>query len=74
MDQEELLKAIREQTEAIDRQTATIERLARYFERVFGSGIEMETAKTVDMTPEQRKENAKRVLAELNAAQKLSRK
>ncbi len=66
---EEILKAIQEQTAAIERQTEVIERLVRNFDRVFGSGIEEQARKIAVMTPEQRKELGRRVLAELKARQ-----
>ena len=64
MYQEEILKAIKEQTEAIDRQTQAIkkqtqafEQFAKNFERIFESGTEEEVVKIENLTPEQREEN-----------------
>ncbi len=81
MYQEEILKAIKEQTEAIDRQTQAIkkqtqafEQFAKNFERIFESGTEEEVVKIENLTPEQREENRKRILAELNAALASKRK
>jgi DNA-directed RNA polymerase subunit F len=81
MYQEEILKAIKEQTEAIDRQTQAIKKQTQAFEQfaenfvhIFGPGIEKEWVKIEDMTPEQREENRKRIFAELNAALASKRK
>lgn len=54
---------------AIKRRTEVIERLARNFERVFGSGIEKQARKIAPMTTEQRKELDRPVMVELIAEQ-----
>ncbi len=71
---EEILKAIQEQTAAIERQTEVIERLVRNFDRVFGSGIEKHARIIAAMTPEQRKELNRRVVAELASEDGVLRK
>jgi hypothetical protein len=61
-------------TAAIERQTEVIERLTRNFDRVFGSDIEKCARKIAAMTPEQRKELNRRVLAELASEDGVRRK
>ncbi|HET6419747.1 MAG TPA: hypothetical protein VFG19_06315 [Geobacteraceae bacterium] len=71
---EEILRAIQEQTAAIERQTEVIERLARNFDKVFGSDLEKYARVIAAMTPEQRKELNRRVLAELSPEPGLRKK
>ncbi|HET6421155.1 MAG TPA: hypothetical protein VFG19_13420 [Geobacteraceae bacterium] len=81
MYQEEILKAIREQTraierliEAVEKQTQSLEWLALNFQQVLETGREKETPEIADMTDDEFEEYNKRLLAELDAAQRAKRK
>jgi len=74
MYQEEILKAIKEQTgaiesliEAVERQTQSLEWLALNFQHVPETGMEKEAPKIADMTHEERKELIRQLLTESKA-------
>ncbi len=81
MYQEEIMKAIKEQTraierliEAVERQTQSLEWFALNFQQVLGAGMEKETPDISDMSDEEFEEYNKRLLAEIDAAQRANRK
>ncbi len=81
MYREEILKAIKEQAraierlmEAVERQTQSLEWFALNFQQVLGVGMEKETPDIADMSDEEFEEYNKRLLAEIDAAQRAKRK
>ncbi len=81
MYQEEILKAIKEQTrvierliEAVEKQTQSLEWCALNIQQVLGPGVEKEAPEITDMTDEEFEEYNKQLLAELDAAQRAKRK
>ncbi len=81
MYQEEILKAIKEQTraierliEAVERQSQSLEWCALNFQQELGTGMEKKTPEISDMTDEEFEEYNKRLLAELDASQRAKRK
>ncbi len=81
MNQEELLEAIKEQTRAIERlikaiekQSQSLEWCALNFQQVLGTGMEKETPEIADMTDKEFEEYNKRLLEEIDAAQRARRK
>ncbi len=81
MYQEEILKAIKEQTKAIERlieavkeQTQSLEWFTINFAQAYGADLQNMTPMTANMTNEERKERIHQLLAEINAAQRAKRK
>ncbi len=81
MYQEEILKAIKEQTraierliEAVEKQTQSLEWLTINFQQAPETGQEKETPEIAHMTDEERKTQIHQLLAEIAAAQRAKRK
>jgi len=81
MNQEEILKAIKEQTraierliEAVERQSLCLEWYALQLRQVLGTDLEKVAPTTADMTDEEHKEQIKKLFAEIEAAERAKRK
>ncbi len=81
MYQEEILKAIKEQTraierliEAVERQSQSLEWYALNFGQAYGTDLEKAAPKTADIKDEDLKERDKQLWAEIDAEQRAKRK